>query len=191
MEQPDPDIKEVEKSEIHQKLMDEAYELWEKYDIHSKKDFLNKVNEKLGELHFYAVITGNLNYQVENGGFIQWIDNGYSHIIEDLIDFFDKNMRAHKVTAKLLSILEDVANELEWVERGKHIIERDVRDCDYADVFERALEEQLHENLELSDHNYYQINKEVMVILESYFSEKVNSDGKLGEQISAPPVIHP
>lgn len=55
-----------------QAIMTRAYE---KYgDNMSYMDFL----ASLTELERKAVVIGNLNYQVENGGFMQWDDNGYS-----------------------------------------------------------------------------------------------------------------
>jgi len=62
-----------EPTTIHQDLMNEAYEIWQKNNW-SDKEFIEKLE---GTIHKYAVILGNLNYQVENGGWDQWWSNGY------------------------------------------------------------------------------------------------------------------
>jgi hypothetical protein len=60
-----------------QELMDEAYNRWQKGgDLHgvSRIEFL----DELQPVQRKAVLIGNLNYQVQNGGFDQWIGNGYA-----------------------------------------------------------------------------------------------------------------
>lgn len=170
----DKEIEEV-KNEVHQRLMDEAYELWrgENEDLNYKK-FLNLVKEKLGETHFFAVITGNMNYQVENGGFTQWFDNGYAEdTIEELIKFFENAFDGNDVIDKTIQVLREIQDQIEWVERGKDIIERQVNDYDYTDVFERALEDELNQNLERQDSYFYKFNEELMEILEEFFKSKL------------------
>lgn len=79
---------EVFKDIIHSKtdsfwqfIMDNSYKLWD--SEMSRADFLNTLSdyEKL------AVQFGNFNYQVENGGLIQWLENRYSDDFEDLYEF--------------------------------------------------------------------------------------------------------
>lgn len=75
----------AEKNPVWQGLMDEAYARWQEGgDLHGKssRDFI----AALPPLHRYAVMLGNLNYQVHNGGFNQWVDNGYAVVAEDLIE---------------------------------------------------------------------------------------------------------
>ena len=55
-----------------QEISDKAHTRWE--EGMSFEDFLGTCNEK----EIVVVLIGKLNYQVENGGFIQWIDNGFS-----------------------------------------------------------------------------------------------------------------
>jgi len=71
--------------DFHQKLMDEFYHFWqlEENCKLSQEAVLEKFDSKL---HKAAVILGNFNYQVENGGFEQWIFNGYYVFIDELID---------------------------------------------------------------------------------------------------------
>lgn len=58
----------------HQDLMDDAYKLWRTQFPEQGYDyFFNELTPLLRK----AVALGNLNYQVGNGGFFQWADNGY------------------------------------------------------------------------------------------------------------------
>ena len=64
-------------SEKIQALMDEVYNEWQKDENKGKGkwDVLNGFSEA----HQIAVVFGNFNHQVENGGIEQWIFNGYFH----------------------------------------------------------------------------------------------------------------
>ena len=53
-------------------IMNEAYKGWA--DDASYETFISSLDAK----HRICVLMGNLNYQVGNGGFIQWVDNGYA-----------------------------------------------------------------------------------------------------------------
>lgn len=58
----------------HQILMNAAYDLWKKNTDWDKDAFFDRLDYPMR----LAVALGNLNYQVENGGFGQWHDNGYA-----------------------------------------------------------------------------------------------------------------
>jgi len=68
---------------IHQKLMDTAYS---KYGNLSTEEWYKILTESEKE----AVVLGNFNYQVCNGGVSQWIFNGYCLDIEFLISVLKK-----------------------------------------------------------------------------------------------------
>ena len=79
-------MKNKEKIDIHQQLMDEAYEEWQKHAETWDKDVFF---DHLDFIHRVAVALGNLNYQVRNGGFAQWHDNGYSESHYDFLTRLD------------------------------------------------------------------------------------------------------
>ena len=62
----------METKDLHQTLMDQSYAKWDD-NTATYNDFIASLpkNER------YAVLLGNMNYQVCNGGWIQWCDNGY------------------------------------------------------------------------------------------------------------------
>jgi len=60
-----------------QALMNEVYDAWRKEENQGKGKW--DVLENFSEAHQMAVVFGNFNYQVENGGIHQWIYNRYFH----------------------------------------------------------------------------------------------------------------
>lgn len=60
-----------------QSLMDEVYIEWQKEENQNKRKW--DILDGFSESHQIAVIFGNFNRQVENGGIEQWIYNGYFH----------------------------------------------------------------------------------------------------------------
>lgn len=73
-----------------QELMNEVYAKWQKLSKENKKITKNEVLKLFPEKYSVAVKLGNLNYQVENGGFSQWCFNGYlDEDIRDLEDYID------------------------------------------------------------------------------------------------------
>jgi len=175
-----------EERTVHQDMMDKAYELWNDSEESKKMSyskFLDKVSKELGENYFYAVITGNMNYQVENGGWKQWEGNRYSISIGDLIRFFNQDFFKEFVEIKTLSrLLDDVEESFEWYKRGNKEIDR--VDSNYQDIWYdimlEALDEEFDRNLESYDEAYYDIASKVVEILEKYFVQK-NLDEINGE----------
>jgi hypothetical protein len=158
--------------------MNKAYDLWstEEGKKLSYSDFLDVVSKKYGELYFHAVITGNLNYQVENGGFSQWHYNDYSITIDDLIIFFTNNFKDNNVIDKLKYILNEVVDTLNWLDDGKDCVKNLY---DYKEFFIEKLEEEIENDFNSLDVRYYEINKKLNEILEEYFKteyEKISPE---------------
>ena len=84
-------------------IMDQSYDIWKNNSM-SRDEFLSKLSdyEKL------AVKFGNFNYQVENGGLMQWDCNGYSEDLEDLQEFLTKSDYSKK--DRFLGILDAFSN---------------------------------------------------------------------------------
>lgn len=62
-------------------VMDDCYDLWD------SKMNRNNFLDNLSDYEKLSVQFGNFNDQVQNGGLIQWDQNGYSDDIDDLISF--------------------------------------------------------------------------------------------------------
>lgn len=69
-----------------QNLMDEVYNKWNT-DQYKHMSRLDVISEHFTPLHKVAVQFGNMNYQVQNGGFSQWYFNGYCEDLGDLIQY--------------------------------------------------------------------------------------------------------
>ena len=75
---------------LHDTLMNTAYSKYPKNVSHF--EFLLS----LTPIERTAVVLGNLNYQVENGGFSQWSFNGYKKSTIQFIEIIYKNIDKNK-----------------------------------------------------------------------------------------------
>lgn len=71
-----------------------------------------------------VVIMGNLNYKVTNGGFSQWIDNGYFNpetrgVVFDAINFFN-NPVTQKLKILVMKVESILEKDYEYV-RGEYL----------------------------------------------------------------------
>ncbi|MCK9541063.1 MAG: DMP19 family protein [Novosphingobium sp.] len=174
---------------IHQNLMDEAYDLYQKPENEnwSEQEFLDNLPS---QAHKDAVVLGNLNYQVENGGFLQWWDNGYgerdynylvttllpsigtetANVVKDLVKQSKKNLESIKNTEQ----------DLQW---GHYSTDEE------ADAAQEEIDNLYADNS--LDYKYYEINKTFLDDVANYLaniktSSKRNWRQKLG--VSEPDV---
>lgn len=91
----------AEHSERIQSLMDEFYDEWRRDHNAGKSKW--EVLAGFTPAHQIAVIFGNFNYQVENGGIEQWIYNGYFH--EDVEKFIQHLETGAKFDERCQTIL--------------------------------------------------------------------------------------
>lgn len=101
---------------VWQELMDQAYDKWQKHPQMPYNEFLYNLNTKEQQ----AVLLGNLNYQVGNGGFDQWVSNGYATHGEDVIEVLQ--LMATPIATELVERLPDL---LDFVD-----LDQDNRGCD-------------------------------------------------------------
>lgn len=96
-----------------QALMDEAYADWQKEENRGKDKW--DILGGFSEAHHVAVVLGNFNYQVENGGISQWIYNGYFHDDADrLIKYLEIGAESDercRTILKSITTLDQYANE--------------------------------------------------------------------------------
>lgn len=92
---------------IHQYLMDKAHDLWEKHRDWTYRDFVSH----LSPLRKDAVLIGNFNYQIENGGFLQWDWNGYSEYSGDIFRILDEFSAYSPEAAKLANEVSSLINK--------------------------------------------------------------------------------
>ena len=103
----------TQEPDAHQVLMDKAYADERKRANASADDSwcYNRMIREGTELERLAVVLGNLNYQVENGGFNQWIDNGYCTGISDAKEALEAIDT--ETCRKIIPMLEEVEKYLD------------------------------------------------------------------------------
>ena len=133
---------------IHQKIMDNAYSKWQ--TEFKGKEYTEFITE-LTSLERQAVVVGNFNYQVENGGIGQWIGNDYATGLEYL-------------KGALLDIGTQTSHKvLDMLEHFDEYIEED----DYL------MNESNYKYLRNFDSPYYKVNEVLMSDTENYFQDMV------------------
>lgn len=186
-----------------QGLMDKAYAKWQKGgDLEGKSDA--EFVAALDDMQELAVRVGNLNYQVENGGFSQWFSNSYGkRDLAWLLDFFSKHSEyaafqwAHGLLSKVDKIAEgpfEIAcdycggsgdQEYDDDETG----ETKTEPCDYCHgdgtVEVTDIDEVEGDLFDKEDDEFYQRNGELLAATEKYVS------GKETEIANSKPVAAP
>lgn len=160
-----------EKCPTIQRYMDEAYARWQSDKNMSEDDW----RESLSPREAIAVNVGNLNYQVENGGFSQWHYNGYSENLPILIKALQTINNYHSInsTRTVLRIVLDAQDVIEnhdpkqtdWIEYGYYDENDEWIDESYEDEFEVEPE---FGNL---DSEYYDANKDFLIVVEMLLGE--------------------
>jgi len=114
-----PNLPDKEPEDIFQDTMDRAYAGYEQkagrqqvnraFDNREKQSGHRNFLDALAEPEQLAVVFGNLNYQVENGGFTQWIDNNYyEDTIDRLREFGDRFKERFPVLGRVLAIIDEL-----------------------------------------------------------------------------------
>jgi hypothetical protein len=185
--------------DFHQELMDEAYGLWKREENRhwKQEDFL----ENLEPIPRAAVMLGNMNYQVENGGWGQWADNRYYLCADQLLSVLEEMVNfgyllARPVTGMVSAIVEshEEAESLSpsdfWEDEGEcgwcsgeyceceGECECDDIGCDCVDSYDLWQEavDECYLNVERNSERYYTINDDFMVQCEIYLRQKAGQD---------------
>jgi hypothetical protein len=125
--------------------MDEFYTEWQKEENKGKRKW--EVLDGFPAAHQIAVVFGNFNYQVENGGIEQWIYNGYFYDdAEKLFEYLEIGAESDERCRTILdriSALDQYAQETECNrygsyrspddEDGDYSFIGDIIDCDAFD----------------------------------------------------------
>lgn len=118
-----------------QSLMDEVYDFWQKSSL-TREEVLSKFSEK----HQAAVRLGNLNYQVENGGFSQWECNEYNEDLEELLTICDRGIALGLEDFKVIKEL--LVEYKEMPEYESDTEETDCYSCDGTGTIEEYDEDE-------------------------------------------------
>lgn len=159
------------KVDVIQELMNEAYDKWQ--DGWSRSDFLEYVKKNLSEEHYIAVIFGNLNYQVENGGFSQWDFNRYSEDLDDLLGYINEipGEEAEQVKGCLLKFKEYSEERDEETHASEHGLPFEL--YDYREVLRERIYEKFQDQVSELDYKYYDINEGFLENLDNYLERRL------------------
>lgn len=160
---------ENDKVDIHQKLMDESYDWWRSQEGMRQHQFIDKLSEQFTEFHKIAVILGNLNYQVCNGGFAQYDGNGYSSNLDDVLSFLEEHKNYDPSFEEVMHICTEVYEELDF--RRRVLEEINKMDYDVQDYVRDAVYHYPETSFNRMDNNYYQINDKFLEAINRWLSE--------------------
>lgn len=96
-----------------QTLMDGAYDRWQQSGKDGQKQWsYDQFLANLDAKERQAVLLGNMNYQIGNGGVQQWVDNGYACNAADLLVVLSlmDSPRAKEWAAKLEPFVDQYVN---------------------------------------------------------------------------------
>jgi len=157
------------KTSFHQHLMKEAYDLWSQHNW-SYEEFLENIRTKLSQLHYDAVIIGNLNYQVTNGGWFQWYLNDYHTTYKDVEDILNRFVNFSETASELGNRLSVMLSDVMYNIRPYDALDSTMKYGSY-DKLEEILSK------EFSDYQFDHIDNTVSTILSKYdYNTKVSED---------------
>lgn len=136
-------------TDVHQGLMDKAYDRWNgEWKGCGYDEFVNR----LDHIERLAVLTGNFNYQVENGGFSQWFGNGYGKHVDTIISLLNQYKHLPGISRVI-----DLVCQAHTRYGGDEYVSDDFDDLDDLDTA------------------YYAINETFMASMESILTELTNT----------------
>lgn len=98
----------------HQELMLESFNIWEESQGMDRAEWMFRLSfgQRVG------VLTGTLNYQVENGGFAQWHENDYSEFSQDLLRVLklintEATVRVSNLVRHVMNVVDNENHERE------------------------------------------------------------------------------
>lgn len=139
-----------EAENVLQPIMDRAYTKWPQ-DSHDFEDFLMVLD--ITERRVVAI--GKLNQQVENGGFVQWRDNGYDHGKQFLIEAL-RTLRTDSARTVLALVQNALSVEISYRDRYGELVE---------------IESAQDELDSLSD-EFYKVNDQLLIELADFVSKE-------------------
>ncbi|MFA5153860.1 MAG: DUF4375 domain-containing protein [Clostridia bacterium] len=131
------------KNNLHQRIMNRVYKMWQKNDEWTSAEFFDRLNYQ----ERIAVALGNLNYQVQNGGFSQWKFNSYAKNHLSFLLRLEVDKKEYP----------DLAEALSLVSKFKTFDEENGNDKGYDDEDDGFANEELEKCLDLLDTRYYEL----------------------------------
>ena len=175
---------EIKKDGYHQTIINIMYEHWQSVNL-NYNEILQWVEDNYAELARFAVQIGKFNQQVNNGGFIQYYNNGYCGDIDDaesnmelhhkLVNMMKKIQLKNTTVSEVLKIINSLDIELDlekYVEEEIYNDDTDTVDYEVIDNDDYMSITNIN-MLDKLDDSYYKVTDEFMKILEEYFKHKI------------------
>jgi hypothetical protein len=143
---------------------------------------------QLDERESVAVLTANMNYQVENGGWLQWCDNGYVDCAAELETVLREKIGT-ETAVEAAGMVARVAGAWERFQSDKdetpgylscRCDDEDECDCEDENDIWQAAHDEFSEVAEPFDSRFYEINEQLMADIERFLN------GEALEKYSAP-----
>lgn len=158
--------------DYHQELMDAACSLWKENNWSYTKLLTQLPNNQRA-----AVLLGTLNYQVLNGGFYQWYDNGYYQGTNSLLRVLSRMESSCPLAGAVRALVEQASlliQEAELINESDYYgEEEDDEECSAWDQAEEDREEIL-QKLSPIDESYWVISEHFMVQAEVFLRREDN-----------------
>jgi hypothetical protein len=154
--------------EVYQARREMSGRLW------SKETFWAQLDER----RLIAVLTGNMNYQVENGGWLQWCDNGYVECASELEAILRETIGT-KTAVEVADMVTRVANAWEQFQSDKNETpgiafcrcdDEDECDCETEDDIWQGAHDEFSSVAEPLDTRFYQLNEQFMADVEKFLN---------------------
>jgi hypothetical protein len=175
----DPRIQELiaQHGEFHADVYDLQQEARKK--LWSKEEFW----AHLSEHESVAVLTANLNYQVCNGGWLQWCDNGYVDCADELETILREEIGT-RTAVEVADMVARVAGAWEQFQSDKDDTPPsafcrcdDECDCETEDDIWQAAHDEFSEVADPLNSRFYQINEQLMADVEKFLNgEELEKD---------------
>ena len=201
-------LNENSMQDVHQAIINVCYNSYNDYLKEANKileekgsspirwyysNLLEWVRDQLGDLAEFAILVGKYNYQVCNGGHLQYWSNEYSsmngqykdlYLHINMVEYFetfikdidsmypsDKISKIKETLEEARRIMRDFPESIEWIAQICYAGFNYYGDYHYKDPEDGEYELSEHSNrrLDYLDDQYYKINDQLMDILNLYF----------------------
>jgi hypothetical protein len=154
---------------------------------------------QLSARELIAVLTGNMNYQVENGGWLQWCDNGYVQCADELETILRESIGT-KAAVEVADMVARVAHAWEQFQSDKddtppsafcHCEDEDECECETEEDIWQAAHDEFCGVVEPLDSRFYEINEQFMTDVEAFLKGEGNSTEQSAAVKNAQPDADP
>lgn len=182
-----------EKHPHFQAVINVNYARWNGGDLDGKsyEEFLEEISEEAAML----IALKNLNYQVENGGFCQWHDNGYSDDSELIISALKvlAGFNGSSAGSTIAEIIDEVNDIISFYEVLKTEYDRACSNArtgtlrEFQDSFHEICDKKLNKELREFDERYMSQSKSILDDAEAWASSLKEAQASL-KRVSSLPV---